>query len=657
VTTDRQCAVRSNLGGWLGLVAWSACLVLLVYGSALHLPLMADDFFQFPFIDQHSLAQIWQTAEGLYYFRPLAFTIWKIVDQLFGYHNPAAQHALNLLLHVLKGLLVAWLADRLWCTPNPAAPPSDWPRRFLAATLFLLYPFSYEAVPWIAAMMHLLVTTLILGSVVAYLKMRSGHGRAWGFFSLLLAFLSPFAHENGAMVAPLIVVVEITRPLPLKEPRRLAVAAAWFLPVLAWWLLWRQVPAAIEAGGLVPNNGRELWANTVYVAQGAAYPLTWLSGPLRDRMAGNGLTLTAGLSLLAFGLVAFTRWWRGADQRSWLPWLWIGLAMLPGVLFLPFDYLGAAPRLLMLASAAIAWLWADFFWVLATPAATSRRATLLLASALGVALLWQNLVFIGQQMKLYQLGGSVIWQSVATTKRANEANQTAVFINLPVWFAPPQATFAAGQEGVIFMPAADNLEALVSVHTGRPARLVAVRWDEIRTVTPYHTGLIGEAPNWTELATAGPQLFVTRYTADEITIEPAGSISPAITGGPPLATFDGTISLRAATAQRDGDQVRVSLWWQLSAPVSAEITVFVHALDANGQLIGQADGDPLVGIYPFWRWPPGQLIQDERSLPANPLPASFRIGLYNWVSGERLPSESAAGQPWADDAVLIPLTP
>ncbi len=86
----------------------------------------------------------WQTAKGLFYFRPLAFTLWKLAAIIYGNHNPVALYALNLVLQLVSALLVAWLAGRLWSSNNRI----DWRRFYLVASLYLLFPFSYEAVPW-----------------------------------------------------------------------------------------------------------------------------------------------------------------------------------------------------------------------------------------------------------------------------------------------------------------------------------------------------------------------------------------------------------------------------------------------------------------------------------------------------------------------------
>ena len=172
---------------WPGLIAWLGALILLIYGVALNLPFMADDFFHLPFVDSHTLLQMWQSADGLYYFRPLSFAIWKVMEPIFGYHNAVAQHALNLLLHLGNALLVAWLAGRWWSHTS-----SRWRRRFIAGTLYVLFPFSYEAVPWIGSLVHPLVTFTILISVASYVQFRVTRQRRWGLIQLALYLAKPF---------------------------------------------------------------------------------------------------------------------------------------------------------------------------------------------------------------------------------------------------------------------------------------------------------------------------------------------------------------------------------------------------------------------------------------------------------------------------------
>jgi hypothetical protein len=97
--------------------------------------------------------------------------------------------------------------------------------------------------------------------------------------------------------------------------------------------------------------------------------------------------------------------------------------------------------------------------------------------------------------------------------------------------------------------------------------------------------------------------------------------------------------------------LRLTLYWQTSARLDADYTVFVHSLDAAGRLSGQADGPPLGDHYPTTAWQPGEIVQDSRLVPAG---HSYLVGLYRAPSGERLPALAADGTRLPDDAQPIP---
>jgi hypothetical protein len=89
--------------------------------------------------------------------------------------------------------------------------------------------------------------------------------------------------------------------------------------------------------------------------------------------------------------------------------------------------------------------------------------------------------------------------------------------------------------------------------------------------------------------------------------------------------------------------------------LQSDYTVFIHSLDAGGKLAGQADGPPLAGHYPTSAWRPGEIVQDSRLVPPG---QRYLVGLYDPVSGERLPAFAVDGTRLEDDAVtLVPATP
>jgi len=95
----------------------------------------------------------------------------------------------------------------------------------------------------------------------------------------------------------------------------------------------------------------------------------------------------------------------------------------------------------------------------------------------------------------------------------------------------------------------------------------------------------------------------------------------------------------------------LTFYWQAAAIPQADYTVFVHLLNAGGQLAAQADAPPAGGAYPTSLWDAGEVIVDVHSLPANLPPGQYtaQVGLYRPDTGQRLP---AAGS--TDGGVQLP---
>ena len=160
---------RRQVRSWLGLIAWCSLLMVLSYQAVLRLPLITDDWTQLPYAASHSVTEIWQGATGFTYFRPLAFTIWKLLFVILGEHNDVVLHGLNFLLHLTDGVLVGVLASYLWTPRKSGQHVAGW-RSFLSASLFIVFPFSFDAVVWVAAMMHPLMILLVLISALSLPK-------------------------------------------------------------------------------------------------------------------------------------------------------------------------------------------------------------------------------------------------------------------------------------------------------------------------------------------------------------------------------------------------------------------------------------------------------------------------------------------------------
>ncbi len=103
-----------------------------------------------------------------------------------------------------------------------------------------------------------------------------------------------------------------------------------------------------------------------------------------------------------------------------------------------------------------------------------------------------------------------------------------------------------------------------------------------------------------------------------------------------------------------GSSLRVELYWEVLDEMDLNYTVFVHALDPGGKLLGQHDGWPADAHRPTSVLPAGEKFRDVHYVTLSEPAAlsdgvELRIGLYEGVSGEIL--QESTGQ----DYVEIPL--
>jgi hypothetical protein len=119
---------------------------------------------------------------------------------------------------------------------------------------------------------------------------------------------------------------------------------------------------------------------------------------------------------------------------------------------------------------------------------------------------------------------------------------------------------------------------------------------------------------------------------------------------PISATFGTAIQLQGYEIKHEQNDANltISLYWQALAMLNRDYTVFIHLLDAQGNIVAGSDSQPLNGQYPTSIWSPHERLIDLHTLTLpTDLPSSryhLSIGLYHQPSGERLPLTSPNGQ-------------
>ncbi len=103
-----------------------------------------------------------------------------------------------------------------------------------------------------------------------------------------------------------------------------------------------------------------------------------------------------------------------------------------------------------------------------------------------------------------------------------------------------------------------------------------------------------------------------------------------------------------------GDALTVTLYWQSLAEMNQDYAVFVHLLDENDLILAQRNTFPGLGSFPTALWQAGDAIADTYTLALPettyaPSSAQLEVGLYDFVTGNRLLVYGPDGKPAGDN--------
>jgi len=288
------------------------------------------------------------TLEGMRWFlthphagnwHPLTSWSHMLDVQLFGL-GPAGPHAMNLALHALNAVLLAWVLFRL---------TGAWWRSAAVAALFALHPLRVESVAWVAERKDLLSGLFFLATLAAYRHWLDRPGRA-RYALLVVVFVLGLLSKPMLVTLPFVLVLLDVWPLgrlagipraseasPVRAPARsLAGLVAEKWPLFAIAAGSAIVTFAVQRGaGAVATTATLPWTRrlpnallSVWVYVGN---LAWPAGlsvfyPY-PRAAHVAAAAIAGLATVAVTAVVLRR----AAARPYLAvgWLWYLGMLLP----------------------------------------------------------------------------------------------------------------------------------------------------------------------------------------------------------------------------------------------------------------------------------------------------------------------------------------
>ncbi|MFQ5407244.1 MAG: hypothetical protein ACE5FI_02335 [Anaerolineales bacterium] len=654
---------RSALIRWLT----PPVLALALYWRVLGLPFFWDDVPNFNFLAGRTLVELWTSAAGFPYYRPLGFTVWRIVQLTFGATNTPAHHAVNLIVLIADGWLVGALALRLARRPSLEAHVCAW----AAGALLTAFPFAALAVPLVASLFHLLVTFVVLVGAVALLEyMRTGR-RGWSWLSVASAMLAPFVHESGVAAGGMLAALWLFAPGAEDDPwwgaarrRGLSVVSAAVALNALFVPLWLAVPK-MRTGGNLPGGlqPHELWLNTVFFVVSLTYPLQPLA--LKAQLDWGWVDVTSVLVFggLALAIVAALVW-RTCFWRLVIGGLGFAIVgAVPAILTLPFLYVIVSPRLMILGAPGVALAWGAAIAGL-TARTRAQAPAALWRSWLPALIAMGLIVAVPIRHTTREVGLHV--RALAPVSKMVRAfreypGDRHLVVNPTTWLSMAQATYPIAHEGVVVFPEYVSPAQLAEIHTGAPVQVDGVAFPPLYTEPAEHYyDVWGPVADWESLAArirTADRVWLVTYDDGPLGFVGAGVAAPETEPAPLAATSfaEHRVVLERAVAAVAGDELDVQLDWRVLEPTGEE--VFTHALDCAGKVLGLADGPPVGRMFPFWLWQPGERMRDLRRIPLQATAADgcyvVEVGLFNPADGTRPAAFDAGGERLPNDALYL----
>lgn len=641
-------------------------LTALLYGPVVPLPYFWDDFPLFNFVINKSFVQLWTDATGLPYYRPIAFTLYKIASETLPFGATALPHSVMLLVHALNAVLVGKVAGRFYARsafPNVAR---GWWVEAIGAVLFAAYPFAALPLAHFAAVHHPVVILLTVGGVLSILRFADEPRGHWLALAMGCALLAPFALEAGVAAGSMIALAWAVYDWRSARRTWWALALLPFLSAL-FLIAWVVVPKTRPGESGLLLHLREpilVFASTTFFWQAPTYPVQPFAALLIKGFGWWDLGVMWTIGLLALIPLGVWLWRRG----QWRPFAfglgWAALASLPSIAALPFDYIAISPRLLYFPGAG-----GVLIWTMALAAIIESPWRVWMRAALGAALAMLAFgvpaAYLVRHAQLHVLALSPL-QQFNQIVRAYPDDRHLV-VNTVNWMSYRDKWYPIGNDGVpVLAPYLDPLQ-LVYINTGLyPRAQLATFPDLLPALNDHYLSTAEDNPErlWNaSLFTARvlefDQVWLTTYTDRQAEMRAVGHVSlgPARPPEQYVASFDERVYLTQASFTVDnGVLVMTSDWMLATGGLRPDATIFRNAFDCAGNVVGLGSGHALGGMLSLAELPPGARIHDIRHIPLETLSEDgcYQVEMGFFLSdGSRLTPRAPGGSEFTNSLVLI----
>ncbi len=625
------------------------------YAPALRFGFMWDDPTWYGRVMGKSFGELLKPMPDYQFYRPgvaLYNRLFMRQDHTF---SAPVMHAAQIAWHLLNIALVYALCRQIGAGGGIAV---------AVAGIVACYPFSHQVVAWVAPQ-QAMVATLQNGAWLAYLAARCREKMGWltALLSLTLFVAALVIQEITAALALVPLLIELPGLRKVRADSlvsRFGPALMYPAIAMAFVLVWRMLPRppGYPDWGFRPQV-------IGYLLQGLVFPL---AGRVRGYAPGQmpSLPLIIMLASLTLAGLLVTAWRAGRLRLALFGLIWALLGGGPSAVGLRYEYVNTAPRLLYYSAPGIVLLWACAL----LPPSTGARARHLWrtggAIALGLIILQSVLLLTGFQ-RMYAAGAAHMAEFIQVAKNG----ERLLFVNFPDQFASKRPPYPLGYWGMLLAPGSVDLSEFSALVTGERPITFSRRmpWVDggLRDAGPYQVDMRGElvpADQLYQLAHQVDRVYLSRYRTDgTFALQWAGAVvSPTLAAQPcRLAVFSQTLCLQDAQVQPQSGRLSIMLTWTSLAGAQPNDTILTHLGQVGQPPLAQADGDPWLGILPLTLLQPGDTIRDHRIilLPGTLPPGEYeiRVGIYNRVTGERMPAMTPQGEPLPDNAVTVGLLP